>query len=129
MPTVTNPEGNWEISMSDIMSLETERELYARMKDGDDYARDDLIMGHEWLIDLMVRKYSRNADPEDVRQEAWLSLIKVVDRYDINKGRLGSYAPYFLKKDVVRYLDKQRHFIRLPAGTDGSYDPSPMDSR
>ena len=98
------------------MSLETERELYVKMKAGDDYAREDLIMGHDWLVEKMVRKYSNNADPEDVRQEAWMALIKVVDRYDIEKGRLGNYAPYFMKKDIVRYLDKQRHLIRLPAG-------------
>ena len=84
--------------MSNIMSLETERELYSKMKSGDDYAREDLITGHEWLIEQMVRKYSNNADPEDVRQEAWLSLIKIVDRYDNRKRSFGKLRSILYEK-------------------------------
>lgn len=97
------------------MTLEEERDLYNKMKEGDDLARDDLIMGHDWLVEQMVRQYSKNADPDDIRQEARLALILVIDdRYDVNKGRLQNYAPKFMREAIGSYLTLQRHPIRLP---------------
>ena len=100
------------------MTIEQERQLYNRMRDGDDQAREDLILGHKWLIRRMTQKYSKNADAEDIEQEAWAALIRVVDgelgSYDINKGQLGNYAPLFMRTEIGEYLDRQRHVIRLP---------------
>lgn len=96
------------------MTKEEEIELYNRMKDGDSAARDQLILGHSYLAIKIAEMYSHLIDFEDLQQEAFASLIKCADKYDANKGRLRSYAYNIMKTDVLRFLSKSKHFIRLP---------------
>ena len=93
---------------------EQEQELYEKMKDGDELARDDLIMGHKYLVLKKATEYSAYASYEDLVQEGFIGLIRAVDKYDLNRARLRSYAPKSIQQQMLRYLNKSRHVIRLP---------------
>ena len=96
------------------ISEEEEQDLYEKMKDGDELARDDLIMGHKYLVLKMAQEYSSYGSYEDLVQEGFIGLIRAVDKYDLNKARLRSYAPKSIQQQMLRYLNKSRHVIRLP---------------
>ncbi len=96
------------------ISKEQEQDLYEKMKDGDELARDDLIMGHKYLVLKMATEYSGYGSYEDLVQEGFIGLIRAVDKYDINRARLRTYAPKAIQQQMLRYLNKSRHIIRLP---------------
>ena len=96
------------------MDHDREEILFKRMKDGCDQARDDLILGHDSLAKNLCKKFEYVADPEDLLQEARLALIRSVDSYDLDKGRLRYYAFRAIQTALYRYLDKIHHFIHVP---------------
>ena len=97
-----------------FLTEEQEKDLYEQMKNGDDDARDDLIMGHKYLVIKLALKYAPHGSYEDLLQEGFIGLIKAVDKYDIEKGRLRTYADRRIRQHMLRYLDKTRNIIRLP---------------
>ena len=101
-----------------FLTDEQEEELYKKMKEGDEYAREDLLAGHEYLVINLVIDFIRNYAPygsaEDLYGEGWIGLMKAVDKYDFNKGKLRTYARPRIKQHMFRYLDKTRSIIRLP---------------
>ena len=96
------------------ISEEEEVELYEAMKNGDMDARDELIMGHKYLVIQIAREYALYGPYEDLLQEGFIGLISAVDKYDITKRRLRVYARPAIKHTVVRFLAKNRQIVRLP---------------
>lgn len=93
---------------------EEEEKLYEAMKNGDEDARDDLIMGHKYLVIQIAREYAAYGPYEDLVQEGFIGLINAVDKYDLNKNRLRAYARPAVKYAIVQFLAKNKHIIRLP---------------
>ena len=96
------------------ISKEEEEILYEQMKDGSEEARDDLIMGHKYLVIQIAREYAPYGPYEDLVQEGFLGLINAVDKYDLKKNRLRSYARPAVKYAIVKFLAKNKHIVRLP---------------
>ena len=96
------------------ISEEEEAELYEAMKNGDPDARDDLIMGHKYLVIQIAREYAPYGPYEDLVQEGFIGLINAVDKYDLNKNRLRVYARPAVKYEIVKFLAKNKHIVRLP---------------
>ena len=96
------------------ISKEEEEKLYEAMKDGDEDAREDLIMGHKYLVIQIARDYAPYGPYEDLVQEGFTGLINAVDKYDLNKNRLRAYARPAVKYAIVQFLAKNKHIIRLP---------------
>ena len=96
------------------ISEEQEKELYEAMKNGDDDARDDLIMGHKYLVIQIAREYALYGPYEDLLHEGFIGLINAVDKYDLKKGRLRVYAWPAVKYAIVKFLAINKHIVRLP---------------
>lgn len=97
-----------------FLSLEEERDLYDKMKEGCPDARDDLIMGHKYLVIKLALQYAPYGSYEDLLQEGFVGLIRAVDKYNLEKARVRTYAPRIIQQQMLRFLDKSRHIIRLP---------------
>ena len=96
------------------ISREEEQDLYDRMKEGDELARDDLIIGHKYLVFTTANEYANYGSYEDLVQEGFIGLIRAVDKYDLNRSRLRTYSLPAIRQQMLRYLNKSRHIIRLP---------------
>lgn len=96
------------------ISEEQEIELYEQMKNGSEEARDDLVMGHKYLVIQLAREYALYGPYEDLVQEGFIGLINAVDKYDIKRSRLRVYAWPAVKYAIVKFLARNKHIVRLP---------------
>ena len=76
-----------------ILKEEEKEELFKRIKAGDMEAREKYIQGNLRLVLSVIKRFSNsNECPDDLFQIGCIGLIKAIDTFDINKGRLATYA-------------------------------------
>ena len=81
-------------------------ELFKKMKDGDEFAREDLIQGNLKLVLSILKKFSNYTDNlDDLFQVGCLGLVKAIDNFDISYDvRLSTYACPMILGEIKRYL-------------------------
>ena len=64
------------------------RELFRRYKEeGDEEAREQLIMSHFNLVRFLASKFKNRGEPlDDLVQVGTIGLIKAIDRFDLSRG-------------------------------------------
>ena len=64
----------------------------------------------------LARRHSRAAVPFlDLVQEGQIGLLRAIDRFDPNRGfRFGTYATYWIRQSISRYVQDQGRTIRIP---------------
>lgn len=107
------------------MSTYEEREALARMKEGDETARQELIERNMRLIVHIARKYKvPGCTFDDLISIGAIGLIKAVRSYDPDAGTsLSTYAARCIENEILmslRHSRKQQNDISLdePLGTD-----------
>lgn len=45
--------------------------------------------------------------PEDLQQEAWISLLKACERYDPSRAKFVTFAYHYIRGHVLRYIAKK----------------------
>lgn len=79
-------------------------------------ARDRMTVANLKLVFSIARKYLYSGQPlDDLLQEGNIGLIMAVDRYDWRKGfRFSTYATWWIRQRVGRYVADKGRIIRLP---------------
>ncbi len=105
-----------DITQTDLITPEQEIELAARIKKGDEAARDQMIRANLRLVVKIAQDYSNYGLPlADLISEGNIGLMKAVERFDPEKGgKLSTYASWWIKQSVKRALANQSKTIRLP---------------
>ena len=99
------------------LSTEEEYDLAARIKAGDQVAREALIMANLGLIANIARHYySHGATHDDLIQEGSRGLIQAVERYDpeTHNTRFATYARYWIRNKIQRAIAANFSLVRLP---------------
>ena len=66
-----------------VLTSEEMLELFEKMKEGDPFAREDLINGNLKLVLSILRKFSGKVDNmDDLFQVGCLGLVKAIDNFD-----------------------------------------------
>lgn len=99
-----------------LLTLEEETILAARIKRGDEAARERMIRANLRLVVKIAREYEGLGLPLlDLINEGNLGLMKGVERFDPAKGgKLSTYASWWIKQSIRRALTNQSKTIRLP---------------
>jgi RNA polymerase primary sigma factor len=99
-----------------LLTVEEEIELAARIKKGDEAARERMIRANMRLVVKIARDYDGFGVPLlDLISEGNIGLMKGVDRFDPSKGgKLSTYASWWIKQQIKRALANQSKTIRLP---------------
>jgi RNA polymerase sigma factor (sigma-70 family) len=73
-------------------------------------ARNQLVMANYGLIHLVAQAYRRaGIRYEDLAQEGALGLMRAAETFDPDRGvRFGTYAVYWIRSKVQRYIEHQR---------------------
>lgn len=105
-----------EISQTDLLTIQDEIDLAARIKKGDKAAREHMIKANLRLVVKIAQDYSNYGLPlADLISEGNIGLMKAVERFDPAKGgKLSTYAAWWIKQSIKRALANQSKTIRLP---------------
>ena len=92
------------------LSLEEERECFARCRQGDEAAREKLILHNLRLVAHIVKKYYiTSKNQEDLISIGTIGLIKAVDSFDCQNGaRFATYAGRCLQNEILMYFRAQK---------------------
>ncbi len=92
------------------LSAKIERELFAKMKGGDEAARTKLIEHNLRLVAHIVRKYyfsSKNQD--DLISIGSIGLVKAIDSFDHTNGtRFATYGAKCIQNEILMYFRAQK---------------------
>ena len=81
-------------------------ELFKKMKEGDPFARDDLINGNLKLVLSILKKFNNKVDNlDDLFQVGCLGLVKAIDNFDTSYNvTLSTYACPLIIGEMKRYI-------------------------
>ena len=90
------------------LSSEEEKELVAKLSEGDKSAREKLIEHNLRLVVYIAKKFeSSNVDIDDLISVGTIGLIKAVNSFDGNKQiKLATYASRCIENEILMYLRK-----------------------
>ena len=89
-----------------VLTNEENKELFQKMKEGDELAREELINGNLKLVLSILKKFAGHTDNmDDLFQVGCLGLVKAIDHFDISYDvKLSTYAVPMILGEVKRYL-------------------------
>jgi len=99
-----------------LLTLEEEQELCRCFRAGDEAARHRLIEANLRLVVKIARAYHNpNISLMDLIQEGNMGLMRAVEKFDLSKNvHFSTYASWWIRQGISRYLTDKRRTIRLP---------------
>ncbi len=92
------------------LETEEEHECFLRAEEGDEEARQKLILHNLRLVSHIVRKYystARNA--EDLVSIGTIGLVKAVDTYNVHNGtKFATYAAKCIQNEILMHFRAQK---------------------
>lgn len=77
---------------------------------------EQLYSQNRGYIFKIAKKYAHVCDIEDLMQEAYFGLYEAVQRYEDTAGVLFmSYASYWIRQSITRYLENNGLTVRMPS--------------
>lgn len=105
-----------EVGRTRLLTVEEEIELAARIKAGDESARERMICANLRLVIKIAREYEHLGLPLlDLVNEGNMGLMKAVEKFDPSKGgKFSTYSSWWIRQSVRRAVTNQSKTIRLP---------------
>lgn len=96
------------------LSASEEKEYLERCKEGDQEARDVLIIRNLRLVAHVVKKYQASEhDMDDLISVGTIGLIKAINTFKMDKGsRLGTYAAKCIENEILMLFRSNKKFSR-----------------
>ncbi len=95
---------------------EDERKLWQAASEGDEDAREQLILLYRPMVFWMAKKFRiRYSSYPDMIQEGMIALITAVDNFDIRRGNnFSTYAYYRIHGRMVNFLERSEARAPIP---------------
>lgn len=105
-----------EVRTIPLLKAEEEVDLSRKIRKGDELARKKMIRSNLRLVINIAKRYMYLGIPLlDLIEEGNLGLMKAVDKFDERKGfRFSTYAAWWIKQGITRYIAEQSKLIRIP---------------
>ncbi len=89
-----------------VLSNEETDELFRRMHDGDESAKEELVNGNLKLVFSILKRFNNTKfNIDDLFQVGVIGLIKAIDNFDMSLGlRLSTYAVPLVIGEIKRYI-------------------------
>lgn len=97
-----------------LLTREEKEELFIKIKQGDEEARQKFINGNLRLVlSIIQRFYGRGENADDLFQVGCVGLIKAIDNFDLSQNvQFSTYAVPMIIGEVKRYL-RDNNSIRV----------------
>ena len=101
-----------------LLSKKEKEELFVKIKEGDEEARNVFINGNLRLVlSVIQRFYGRGETADDLFQVGCVGLIKAIDNFDLSQNvQFSTYAVPMIIGEVKRYL-RDNNSIRVSRST------------
>lgn len=105
-----------EINETPLLDEAQEKELAARIAEGDAEARDRMVRANLRLVVNIARGYTgKGLGLEDLIEEGNLGLMRAVEGFDASMNtRFSTYASFWIKQSIRRALAASGKTIRIP---------------
>jgi len=89
-----------------VLSNDETTELFLKLKNGDESAKEELINGNLKLVLSILKRFNNSKyNMDDLFQVGVIGLIKAIDNFDVTLGlRLSTYAVPLIIGEVKRYI-------------------------
>lgn len=96
------------------LTSEEKQKLLVKAREGDSFARDELIAGNLRLVLSIIQRFAcRGENPDDLFQVGCIGLIKAVDNFDLTLDvKFSTYAVPMIIGEIRRYL-RDNNAIRV----------------
>lgn len=103
---------------SEPLSREQEQEVFARVQQGDQQAREQAITANLRFVMMVARAYAdRGVPTEDLISHGNGGLCKAVDRFDPDRGmKFITYAVWWIRQTILHALGETT-IVRIPVST------------
>ncbi len=97
-----------------LLTKKEKEELFIKIKEGDEEARQKFINGNLRLILSVIKRFrGRGENADDLFQVGCVGLIKAIDNFDITQGvQFSTYAVPMVIGEIKRYL-RDNNSIRV----------------
>ena len=105
---------NTNTSKLKVLTNKENKELFLKMQEGDNTARDELINGNLRLVLSVIQRFGgRGENADDLFQIGCVGLIKAIDNFDISLDiQLSTYAVPMIIGEIRRYL-RDNNMVRV----------------
>ena len=105
-----------DIGRFPLLNADEEQSLARGMRNGEDKARERLIVSNLRLVAKIAQEYTDVGLPlMDLIQEGNLGLIQAVDRFDPERGfRLSTYSAWWIRRAILLAINNSSRLIRIP---------------
>lgn len=102
-----------EIRKYPVPSVQEEEELFDRYRNGDERARDLLIVGHLRFVYSLAKIYARNeSEVTDYVNEGVYGLLLALDDFDPTKGyKFITYGVWYIRRQMNYYMLTKRDMV------------------
>ena len=119
-----------EINRYKVLTAAEESELVRRMNEGDESARDRLIMSNQRFVYAVARRYANADNVLDLVSEGNIGLMTALETYDLAKGtRFLSHAIWYIRRQINAYLNSENLLIRKTNNTKTVYKLSKIKDK
>jgi RNA polymerase sigma-B factor len=100
---------------SNRFSGEHAEQLFSRLSE-DPRAREELVELHRPLADFLARRFQGRGEPlDDLKQVAYLALVKAIDRFDLSrKVKFSTYATATIVGELKRHFRDRGWALHVP---------------
>lgn len=103
---------------SRLLTFEEEQDLFRKYKENNDpEAREEIICCNINLVKSVAKNYlADGVEYDDIVSEGCIGLMKAVEKFDYKRGyKFSTYAHWWIKQAIMRYISDNNRTIRLPA--------------
>ena len=105
-----------EVSITPLLSRREEKDLFHRVRRGDQSARNEAAKANQRLVIKIARQWLGRGLPfDDLIGEGNVGLMRAIDKFDASRNcRFATYAIYWIRQSIARGIQEKAHTVRLP---------------